>query len=446
MASEVEIRIKATDEYSKEFAKAGKAVENLNKTLLIASAAFTAVGGIAVKTLTDWAISASETQQVQEAFNKTVGKDASQLLAGFKSATDGAISSIEAMKTINTALTRNISKDTIPFLAKMADKLADAGVMGLDTAGHFDMLTKALATGNTRYLEQIGIQTEGIDIMSALIEKDKTLIDTKQSLSERIAEAKNNFTDLKNSIGAQLIPVFEKIIGWLERIVTWFTNLSEQQKKLIAISGIVVGALLLIAGAITVLAISLGALNLALLPVLLIVGAIILVIVAIIAIIVYWADIIAWFKEQITVFVEKVKADWNSLINAWSNVWKAIAGFFVGVWNGIISGIENGVNYIIKLINKVISAANKVPGINIPTIPNASLEGFKITQINDGVIGPGGDLISTSPQDYLFATKDPSTLSGNGGFTVNFYGDIHGADANDLAKQLSNIIRRKISI
>ena len=34
------------------------------------------------------------------------------------------------------------------------------------------------------------------------------------------------------------------------------------------------------------------------------------------------------------------------------------------------------------------------------------------TKVNDAVIGPSGDVISTSPNDYLIATQNPQSLGG----------------------------------
>ena len=39
--------------------------------------------------------------------------------------------------------------------------------------------------------------------------------------------------------------------------------------------------------------------------------------------------------------------------------------------------------------------------------------GKSFTGIEDGVIGPSGDLISTSPEDFLIATKDPQQMVSN---------------------------------
>lgn len=47
-------------------------------------------------------------------------------------------------------------------------------------------------------------------------------------------------------------------------------------------------------------------------------------------------------------------------------------------------------------------------------------EAFKTTKVNDAIITPSGNVISTHPDDYLIATKTPQTLVGSGAPTINF--------------------------
>jgi hypothetical protein len=62
--------------------------------------------------------------------------------------------------------------------------------------------------------------------------------------------------------------------------------------------------------------------------------------------------------------------------------------------------------------------------------------------VNDAIITPSGQVIQTSPQDYLFATKNPGSIGGGGGVTVYIQGgnylDSQGATmiGNALAKQI----------
>lgn len=61
-----------------------------------------------------------------------------------------------------------------------------------------------------------------------------------QSLSNRLAVAKNRLTAVAIQIGERLVPVIEKMIGFVERAVKWWDTLSEeQQKNILKISALV---------------------------------------------------------------------------------------------------------------------------------------------------------------------------------------------------------------
>ena len=59
----------------------------------------------------------------------------------------------------------------------------------------------------------------------------------------------------------------------------------------------------------------------------------------------------------------------------------AISGAFKAVINGVLKAIENILNFPIKSINKLINVINKVPGINLGTLPT-----FKLPRLAKGGI------------------------------------------------------------
>jgi phage-related protein len=78
--------------------------------------------------------------------------------------------------------------------------------------------------------------------------------------------------------------------------------------------------------------------------------------------------------------------------DAWSfikGVWSGVGNFFSNVWSGITNGLKSGLNFAIKLLNGLISAANLIPGVNIPNIPYLA-EGGTITQSGTVVVGEQG--------------------------------------------------------
>lgn len=66
----------------------------------------------------------------------------------------------------------------------------------------------------------------------------------------------------------------------------------------------------------------------------------------------------------------------------------------------------------------------------------------RIRSVNDAVISPKGDIISTHPDDWLIATKDPGSLRGGGGITINISGTF--MDDRDAAKRMGREIIRQL--
>lgn len=93
-------------------------------------------------------------------------------------------------------------------------------------------------------------------------------------------------------------------------------------------------------------------------------------------------------KDGVGSAVQWVKDKFNSIVNFFSGLISKIVGLFktigtkVGnaigsafkiVINGVLNAIENILNFPIKSINKLIGVINKVPGINIKTLPTFNL-------------------------------------------------------------------------
>lgn len=115
-----------------------------------------------------------------------------------------------------------------------------------------------------------------------------------------------------------------------------------------------------------------------------------------------------------------------------------IATFMTDVFVKAFNVVGDAVTWLIdkftKLIEKIrslISTAKEIGGNVLGAIGGAI---GKIFNVNDAVISPNGNVISTHPDDYLIATKDPSSLGGAGsGLTVNINGGTY-LDENVAAK------------
>jgi len=64
---------------------------------------------------------------------------------------------------------------------------------------------------------------------------------------------------------------------------------------------------------------------------------------------------------------------WDKITGIFSDAFGAIKGFFSGVLTSIKTALFGFVNFFIDTINKVIGLANKIPGVNIPLIPQLEI-------------------------------------------------------------------------
>lgn len=80
----------------------------------------------------------------------------------------------------------------------------------------------------------------------------------------------------------------------------------------------------------------------------------------------------------------------------------AIVGFIKGIMNSVLSEIAGRINSAIGLINRLISAYNRLPTPNIPSIPNVNVPQFAKGGVVDGptlaMVGEGGESEYIVPQ------------------------------------------------
>lgn len=103
-------------------------------------------------------------------------------------------------------------------------------------------------------------------------------------------------------------------------------------------------------------------------------------------------------KNGVNSSVQWVKDKFWSIIDFFNNLISKIVGFFkslgtkvgnaigsafITVINGVLGAVENILNFPIKSINKLIKTINKVPGINLGTLPT-----FKLPRLASGAVIP----------------------------------------------------------
>lgn len=97
---------------------------------------------------------------------------------------------------------------------------------------------------------------------------------------------------------------------------------------------------------------------------------------------------------------------------------------------GAISWLKNAYDWAVKAFNKM----RDVVGLG----------GGKSTKVDDAVISPSGDIVTTNPKDWLIATQNPAELTGGGGTTINI-GKLYGTDRN-VAERFASEIARQVKL
>lgn len=122
-----------------------------------------------------------------------------------------------------------------------------------------------------------------------------------------------------------------------------------------------------------------------------------------------------------------------------------VASFFTDVLVGSIQGVIDKIKSLISFVKELISNLKEIGiGGAMKKIGSkvAGLFGGGSQSVNDAIISPNGNIITTHPDDYIMAMKDPSLLAqGSGGITINITGNSFMGKEN-IAEQIGNDIMK----
>lgn len=101
-----------------------------------------------------------------------------------------------------------------------------------------------------------------------------------------------------------------------------------------------------------------------------------------------FSNVTGFFKEHFTGAYNAIKNVFNGIGEFFSGIWEniksvftgigekvgdAIGGAFKSVINGALYAVENAINLIPNALNGALDVINKLPGVNIPSVPTVSL-------------------------------------------------------------------------
>jgi len=355
------------------------------------------------------AVEAAKAGDIQTAYNKTVDNSYS-VLKQMQTETLGTIDKFKLMAVANSAVNRGIKSESLPTIAAFAQRLADADPQFRDVIGSMNDLTTAIATGRTMTLARMGIDIDAKtineeyaksigkevdalteqekqaaltnDIMSKLQEKMKTMAAPTIDAADKMAILNAKFIEAKVEIGTALEPAFTSLVdAILPMIPTISTIITD------------------------------------LLPVM---------------------NALLWVTKEVLFFLSQgldaVKTGFEG--------WAWIIGVVIDAVKELVSWIKSALDWINKLLsplNKVSNGLTGLTGGKAVTTANI-MSGSK--KVNDAIISPDGRIITTHPDDYLIATKNPG---GMGGMTI-YIENVYGMNPRELSRALKNELATKISI
>lgn len=131
-----------------------------------------------------------------------------------------------------------------------------------------------------------------------------------------------------------------------------------------------------------------------------------------------------------------------------------IAEFFSVVFKKAIEGVTQAVSWLVEKIEALISAMSRLwekaksfGGNILNSIGNGFNSLFGGGHVNDGIV-QNGKIISTHPDDYIFATKDPASLATGGAVSLYISGNqfLSESAAFEFGDIILNRLRQELRI
>lgn len=458
----LEILLKVKDEATSGLAKVNGKLSELEPTFkkmaVAGTVAFGAISALAVTSFKAFADAEAETVISTKSLEntlKSMNEKQLQNATGFKTVAEALSSKLvpamnEAGKSAlklgfddeeagrSFAKLYAVTKDQAQAQKELAtaQDLARYKGISLEEATQKLMLVHA---GATKELKTLGLAVvDGATAMENMDAITKQVTGSAEAFGKTSAGAmeimKVNSDNLKEAIGQALQPAFQKLAETLVPLVQKFVDWAEKNPELIS-------KLILVAGAVAGVVAVVGTLGV-LLPAIIagftfLIGTTGLVIAIIVA--------LGFAVMQVVKIFQMIHDDgaliWEGIKIYVQEACDAILGWFTSAWDKI----KSIVNSIKSAVGSVGSAMKSAGNFAVDKIGGGI---NKVLGINDGVIAPNGQLVSTAPDDWLIATKNPAGLAGaGGGITINLNGTFMSPKesmksiTDEIAKELQRRLR-----
>ena len=139
-------------------------------------------------------------------------------------------------------------------------------------------------------------------------------------------------------------------------------------------------------------------------------------------------------QEKMDDSMQKLKDTLNSII---SGPLGSLMEFLVDIVVFIVDVVNVILSPIVAIIDGIAKGAKAIAnffGFGDEEESGTNVGGYDTTVVNDAIINPAGDVVSTSPEDFLIATKDPAGLADKVGSSAGSF----AIDYDKLAAALGN--------
>lgn len=137
-----------------------------------------------------------------------------------------------------------------------------------------------------------------------------------------------------------------------------------------------------------------------------------------------------WIVAQFATLKAAIQVALNAIADVWKSVWGGISDFFNSIWNALMDKVKSAVDFIAAQVAKLqaliapvvntISGAGSAVGSAFNSVMNT---GKAALGIHDGIV-QNGQIITTDPDDYIIATKNPSSLGGGRSINIQISGAV----------------------
>jgi len=493
------IVIKAKDQASATIDKFKGKLDDLQPTFqkmaAVGTAAFLAIGAVAIKSVNAYAeveranrqlehavidVSKGTRKQVEaidalaQSLQKKAGIDADSLKMGVAQLSTFGLQSKSVVDLTKSLADLTVNQNGLN--ASGDQYISSANIIAKAMRGEFGALQKMgiRFTEHQQELIMTGNETQKVAaIQEGFAQNLRETTDTVGGVDLATAKLKRTMEDIQENVGKALAPAFaklaEKLQPIIERFAEWAEKNPELLAKIIMIAGAIAGLVAVVGGLGLVLPSVIAGFTLLMGPVGLValaIGGIIYIIKTVIEIYtmlrddgaLIWEGIQISITEKINAIKDVITKVINGIQLVWTTVWTAISDFFTNIWDTMtstaksaIDSIKNFLQPIIDMVDRVIEKLASIGKSVGSSIKGAVTKvgdklGFEHGGIVPGAIGQAVPIIAHGGEKITPASQSSSGSGVSIVLNMNYPQFNNQNDASVISSQIEKALRDVIRI